>query len=80
MKHIPLLGMIMFREIFEKKLGKYHPISVNINELEKVYKIEDSLILLVTFEEDDNEELIKQHVVQAIVNKMNLLWDLGICC
>ncbi|MBR5535851.1 MAG: hypothetical protein IKU60_04300, partial [Clostridia bacterium] len=53
MMHIPIVGMKMFREIFEEKIKKYNPSSVLINEFERAYIIDDSLVLLVSFERDD---------------------------
>ena len=52
MQHIPMSGMLMFREIFEEKIQQFNPRSVVINEFEKAYIIYDSLILLVSFEKD----------------------------
>ena len=70
MQYIPLKGMIMFREIFEKKIEKHNPSSIIINEFEKVYIIDDSLILLVFFEKNDMPVCTnaKEHFPERINN------------
>lgn len=53
MIYLPLKAMKMFRENFEKKIQSYNPTMFIINDFEKAYVIEDSFILLVSFERDD---------------------------
>ena len=50
MKYLPLSAMVMFRNIFEKRIEKYNPNAIIINEYERAYIFDDSLILLVSFD------------------------------
>ena len=70
MKYIPLKGMKLFRDIFEKKIEKYNPTSTVINEFEKAYIFDDSLILLVSFVKDDMPVCtnVKDHFPERIDN------------
>ena len=49
MNYLSLKAMIAFREHFEKKLDGFSVKVINHNELERVYVLEDSLVLLVQF-------------------------------
>ena len=49
MNYLSLKAMVAFREHFEKKLNGFSVQVINHGELERVYILEDSLVLLVQF-------------------------------
>ena len=49
MHYLSMKAMIAFREYFEKKLEGFGVQTLNLNERERIYILEDALVLFVYF-------------------------------